>query len=71
MINDKIKIENHDGLIIIKDHFNDSTFQKVSNFYDKEPFPNYRKDENLYSILEKGDKNFLAKEFKKFIKFKK
>ena len=71
MINDKIKIENHDGLIIIKDHFNDSTFQKVSNFYDKEPFPNYRKDENLYSILEKGDKNFLAKEFKKFMKFNK
>ena len=45
----------------------DSDTHKVTNFYKISPFPNYKIDDNKQSILEKGDKNLLAKQFKKFM----
>ena len=59
-----------------KDHIvhfdiNDYSTKKVTAFYDQSPFPNYKDDDNKASILEKGDKNPLAKQFKKFIGYKK
>ncbi len=49
---------------------NDET-KKVVNFYKKTPFPNYKESDNRQSILIKGDKNFLASQFKSFIGHKK
>jgi hypothetical protein len=37
----------------------------VKDFYYNKPFPNYSSSDNKYSILEKGNKNYLAKSFKK------
>ena len=39
----------------------------VKDFYYNKPFPNYSSSDNKYSILEKGNKNYLAKSFKKKI----
>ena len=54
-------------------HFDitDDSTKKVTEFYDESPFPNYKDADNKASILEKGDKNLLAKQFKKFIGYKK
>ena len=49
----------------------DDSTKKVTKFYDESPFPNYKDADNKASILEKGDKNLLAKQFKKFIGYKK
>ena len=49
----------------------DFNTQKVTEFYKKTPFPNYRDDDNKQTILEKGNKNILAKQFKKFIGYQK
>jgi len=43
----------------------------VVDFYNVKPFPNYKHDDNKASILNKGDKNLLAKNFKKFTGFNK
>lgn len=61
---------------IIKENFvqfniNDSTVEKVINFYSESPFPNYEKNDDKSSINFKGDKNYLSREFKKFIGFNK
>ena len=32
----------------------------VKDFYFSKPFPSYSSDDNKYSILEKGNKNYLA-----------
>ena len=45
----------------------DETTKQVSDFYKVNPFPNYKSDDNKATILEKGNKNFLASQFKKFI----
>ena len=45
----------------------DETTKQVSDFYKVSPFPNYKSDDNKATILEKGNKNFLALQFKKFI----
>ena len=45
--------------------------KKVTEFYKTTPFPNYKDDDNKQTILEKGNKNILAKQFKKFIGYKK
>ena len=71
MLKKKIETNILDGITVIKNHSDDDIYQKISSFYDNEPFPNYKKDENLNSILEKGNKNFLAKQFKEFMKFNK
>ena len=49
----------------------DDETKKVTDFYKITPFPNYKKDDNKQTILEKGDRNLLARKFKKFIGFKK
>tara|TARA_B100000989_G_scaffold67515_1_gene46968 strand:+ start:84 stop:1004 length:921 start_codon:yes stop_codon:yes gene_type:complete len=49
----------------------DDETKKVTDFYKITPFPNYKDNDNKQSILEKGDRNLLARKFKKFIGFKK
>ena len=50
---------------------NDKDTKKVTNFYKHNPFPNYKLDDNKSTILEKGDKNYLSSQFKKFTGFNK
>ena len=45
----------------------DNETKKVSNFYKESPFPNYKSNDNKYTISKNGDKNFLASRFKKYI----
>ncbi len=52
------------------DIFDDST-KKVTEFYKESPFPNYGKKDNKLTILEKGNKNILTSQFKKFIGYNK
>ena len=49
----------------------DSETNKVTSFYKKSPFPNYKLNDNKSTILDKGDKNYLTSRFKKFIGFNK
>ena len=61
---------------IIKENFiqfniDDSTVEKVIDFYSESPFPNYEKNDDKSSINFKGDKNYLSREFKRFIGFNK
>ncbi len=49
----------------------DHETQKVTDFYKVTPFPNYKTNDTKNTILEKGDKNVLAKQFKKFVGFNK
>jgi len=50
---------------------NDSSTKRVTEFYAESPFPNYKDLDNKATILEKGNKNLLAAQFKKFIGYKK
>ena len=59
----------HDN--ILKYRINDKVANKVINFYNEAPFPNYEKDDDKSSIIFKGNKNYLAKQFKKFVGFDK
>ena len=56
---------------IITNQIVDNTTKDVVNFYNIKPFPNYDVNENKATLLIKGDKNFLAKKFKKFAGFNK
>ena len=56
---------------IYKNIITDRKTKKVSDFYKFTPFPNYKKKNNKKTILEKGDKNFLASKFKNFIGYQK
>ncbi|MDA7583427.1 class I SAM-dependent methyltransferase [bacterium] len=49
----------------------DPDTKKVTEFYKKTPFPNYKTNEDRQSIINKGDKNFLASQFKNSIGYKK
>tara|TARA_B100000575_G_C23118626_1_gene647005 strand:- start:861 stop:1775 length:915 start_codon:yes stop_codon:yes gene_type:complete len=49
----------------------DQKTKKVTDFYKEKPFPNYKENDSKESIGRKGDKNFLASQFKKFIGYKK
>ncbi len=49
----------------------DETYNEVSKFYDEEPFPSYRKDDNKLTILSIGEQNLFLKEFKKKVGYKK
>ncbi len=46
---------------------NDPVASKVKNFYENDPFPNYKTRDNITSILELGDKNQYTYNLKKFI----
>ena len=54
---------------IFKFDIKDPVTSKVANFYEKDPFPNYKIDDNKHTILERGDNNLLMSELKKFIGF--
>ena len=56
---------------IISTNIKDNITKKVTDFYKISPFPNYKSNDNKATILEKGDKNLLAEQFKKFIGYKK
>ena len=58
-----------DGIISIQ--VNNLETKKVTEFYKQTPFPNYKKNDNKNTIQEKGNKNFLATQFKKFIGYNK
>ena len=45
--------------------------KNVTSFYNIKPFPNYDDSDNKATILNKGNKNYLAKQFKDFVGFKK
>lgn len=49
----------------------DKSTKKVTEFYKISPFPNYKDTDNKITILEKGDKNIIASQFKKFIGYNK
>jgi len=65
----KKKFIDKDGILTFE--IKDEKTKKVTEFYDEKPFPNYKDDDNKLTILNKGDKNFLANQFKKFIGYKK
>ena len=46
---------------ILKFEIFESTAKSVTNFYSEKPFPNYKADDNKISILNSGDRNYLAK----------
>jgi len=54
---------------IVKFDINESTVKKVVEFYTEAPFPNYSKLDDKLSINSKGEKNYLAREFKKYVGF--
>jgi len=56
---------------IVDFNLKDEVTQKVGKFYEEDPFPNYRIDDNKQTILQIGEKNTLLKEFKKFVGFNK
>tara|TARA_X000001036_G_scaffold412487_1_gene426033 strand:- start:3453 stop:4355 length:903 start_codon:yes stop_codon:yes gene_type:complete len=49
----------------------DKIVNKVKDFYNFKPFPNYKDNDNKNTILEKGNENLLTKEFKKKVGFNK
>ena len=51
---------------LVKFNIKDQTVEKVINFYNEAPFPNYEENDDKSSINFKGDKNFLAKKVKNF-----
>ena len=59
------KFNEDDGLFSFP--INDTKTKKVTDFYKETPFPNYKDDETKQSIVDKGNKNLLAQQFKKFI----
>jgi len=58
-----------DGIIDFS--LNDPIAKKVGAFYETDPFPNYKINDNKDAILKIGDKNPLMKELKNFIGFNK
>ena len=56
---------------IIKIKIDDKVVNKVIEFYNEAPFPNYENNDDKSSISYKGDKNSLALKFKNFIGFNK
>ena len=65
----KKNLEEKDGIISFP--IKDEDTKKVTQFYKITPFPNYKNDDDKKTILDKGDKNILAQQFKKFIGNKK
>ena len=56
---------------ILSFEIKDEKTKKITNFYSEQPFPNYKNNDDRQTILEKGNKNFLAHQFKNFIGYKK
>jgi len=49
----------------------DPITSKVKDFYQKDPFPNYKIDDNKHTILQVGNNNLVMKELKEFIGYNK
>jgi len=49
----------------------DQVVKKISKFYTSNPFPNYKINDDRVSITQKGDNNFLANQFKKYVGYNK
>ena len=60
----KKKLTNEAG--VYKHSVNNSDTKKVKDFYKSNPFPNYKNNDDKYSILTKGKNNYLANNFKNF-----
>ncbi len=56
---------------LIQFNIEDQTAKKVVDFYTEAPFPNYENNDDKSSINFKGEANYLASQFKKFIGFNK
>tara|TARA_S200000501_G_scaffold251045_1_gene235282 strand:- start:5506 stop:6414 length:909 start_codon:yes stop_codon:yes gene_type:complete len=56
---------------LIQFNIEDKTVKEVVDFYTEAPFPNYESSDDKSSINFKGENNFLASKFKKFIGFNK
>tara|TARA_B100001057_G_scaffold429091_1_gene454983 strand:+ start:717 stop:1631 length:915 start_codon:yes stop_codon:yes gene_type:complete len=65
----KKKFSENNGLFYIP--INDTKTKKVADFYKVTPFPNYKDDETKQSIIDKGNRNLFAQQFKKFIGYNK
>ena len=57
--NNEIKIDDN----VVKLNIDDSTVEKVIDFYNEAPFPNYEDQDDKSSINQKGDNNYIAKQF--------
>ena len=68
---DFLKKESYSNDKILSFEIKDTSTNKVTKFYKESPFPNYKDIDNKSTILDKGDKNALAAQFKKFIGYKK
>ena len=49
----------------------DQIVRKVSKFYTSNPFPNYKENDDKISISQRGNNNFLASQFKKYVGYDK
>ena len=65
----KKKYENDNNIFTFD--IKDVSTKKVTEFYDHSPFPNYKETDNKTTILDKGNRNILASQFKKFVGYKK
>ena len=65
----KKKFEKRENIFSYK--IEDKITKNVTSFYNIKPFPNYDVNDNKATILNKGNKNYLAKKFKDFVGFKK
>ena len=65
----KKKFEKSENIFSYK--IEDKITKNVTSFYNIKPFPNYDDHDNKATILNKGNKNYLAKKFKDFVGFKK
>lgn len=58
----KKNLEKKEGIYSFS--INDPDTQRVANFYKISPFPNYKESDNRKTILHKGNRNLLARQFK-------
>ena len=65
----KKKFEKSENIFSYK--IEDKITKNVTNFYNIKPFPSYDVNDNKATILNKGNKNYLAKKFKDFVGFRK
>ena len=56
---------------LIKLKIDDAVVKTVIDFYNEAPFPNYEDNDDKSSISYKGDRNYIAEKFKKFMGFNK
>ena len=65
----KKKLDFIDGIYVKETEI--QTTKIIQKFYKNDPFPNYKNNENKNSILNIGDKNYVARKIKDKFKFNK